>query len=136
MLVPMLMPIHSTLKCRDILMLRRPPLVYDAAPRRYIFALRHHRGKHLIEMSGESLSPRPSPILVHVGTGASALAMCVPTLQRTRSSAAAQCREPPYGTDQIATGRYARYLPPVATLSAPRVPTNLPVHTFNTRRSG
>ena len=24
----------------------------------------------------------------------------------------------------------------VATLSAPRVPTNLPVHTFNTRRSG
>ena len=25
-------------------------------------------------------------------------------------------------------------LAPVATLSAPRVPTNLPVHTFNTRR--
>ena len=41
----------------------------------------------------------------------------VPTVQRTRSSAASAplshlIERPPYGTDdQIATGRYARYLP-------------------------
>ena len=50
------MPMATLKKCTfSCYVGRRSYTTYDVTPRRY---LRHHRGKHRIEMSGESESPQ------------------------------------------------------------------------------
>ena len=86
-----------------------------------IFALRHHRGKHRKrDVRRESVSSTVTKALLHVLEYSMAAMARVPTVQRTRSSAAqasapqpmqSSAERPPYGTDdQIAPGRYPRYL--------------------------